>query len=128
MRAGLACCRGIEKLIFGLTRGEGISTIQFEPEARFRVDVERLDLGAVGVGQAQSLPLAIYNEGDAPLFVSNISIDRESAFSVTPVSLTVDPGETGSVQVRFEPNASGIESTEMVLRSNDSETGKCTDW
>jgi len=112
---------GDEKRIFGLTRGEGISTIQFEPEARFRVDVERLDLGAVGVGQAQSLPLAIYNEGDAPLFVSNISIDRESAFSVTPVSLTVDPGETGSVQVRFEPNASGIESTEMVLRSNDSD-------
>ena len=110
---------GGEKRIFGLTRMEGISTIRFAPEARFRLGADRLDLGAVGVGQAQSLPLAIHNEGDASLIVSNISVKRESAFSVTPVSLTVEPGETGSVQVRFEPNTSGTESTDMVLRSND---------
>lgn len=110
---------GVEGRLLGLTRNSGIYALQFEPEARARFSASQLNFGPVAVGSIASLAVDISNDGQASLVVSNINVDRESAFGVSPASLTVKAGQTERVQVRFQPQQRGAVSTNMMVRSND---------
>ncbi len=112
---------GTDRRVYGLTRSAGILTMSFSPEARIELSTERLDFGSVGVGANQSLALDISNDGQAPLVISNINIDRESPFSISAVSVTIPAGQSERLQVRFGPLVSGAASTQLVIRSNDAD-------
>ena len=80
--------------ILGGGIGAGIQEILFEPEPQIRIDTASLDFGMVSVGVPSVHALEIANDGQVDLVVSNLSIERESGFSVTPATITVAPGRS----------------------------------
>ena len=105
--------------IFGGGVGDGVQEIRFEPEPQIRISLATLDFGMVSVGVPSVQTLVLANDGQADLIISNLSIERESGFSVSPASATVLPGENVEVEVRFQPTVRGTAATTLVARSND---------
>jgi len=97
----------------------GIVEIHFEPEAQIRLAVSSLDFGMVEVGVPSIQTLELANDGLVDLVVSNLSIERESGFSVSPASIAVAPGTSTRLEVRFQPALRGPASATLVARSND---------
>lgn len=105
--------------IFGGGIGAGIQQITIEPEAQIRVRRSALDFGMVAVGVPSVKTLTIVNDGQADLVISNLSIERQSSFSVSPASATVARGDSVDVKVQFKPSGRGTASTTLIARSND---------
>ena len=105
--------------VFGGGIGNGIQEIRFDPEPQIRLGATRLDFGMVSVGVPSVRTLEIANDGQAELVVSNLSIQRGSGFSVTPATITLAPGTSGAVEVRFQPSRRGATTTALIARSND---------
>jgi sugar lactone lactonase YvrE len=82
-----------------------------------RVAATPLDYGSVGVGYAFDRPLAIHNDGSAPLAVSNI-VSSNSRFIPVQATVQVPAGAMRNVLVRFAPSASGSETGTLTLTSN----------
>ena len=82
-----------------------------------------LGFGFVPVGRSVSLPVYVYNCGDAPLVVTAISRSAGSAdFTVDPAPafpVTVAPGATANFGIVFTPSARGDQSAAFDLVSND---------
>ena len=87
------------------------------------VDEDELTV-ITAVGEASEIQLQVRNicaSGPA-LVVESLGLSDEGAgFEVldsgTPLSL--DPGESGALVVRFEPGSLGLHVTDLALRSND---------
>src|SRR5690606_8658635 len=60
----------------------------------------------------------ISNSGTADLVVSSITSDN-GVFTVSPPSLTLNPGQSGPVIVTFMPSATGSQSASLTVLSND---------
>ena len=92
---------------------------------RLQVDPASLDFGNVVIGQSRTLSLSIRNGGTATLTVSSVvsSSPRYTVESVLP--LTVTPGSTQQLQIRFTPAAAatGAQTATLTVSSNDSLTG-----
>ena len=77
------------------------------------------------VGEADSQSVFLGNDGVLPLHVSEVSA-TPAAFEVDGAPLTLDPGETREVVVRFRPTAPGSFSGLVTFRSDDPDEGTAT--
>jgi hypothetical protein len=64
--------------------------------------VNLVDFGPVAPGGHAQVPLAVRNQGTAPLTLFDASVDH-SAFTVAPTRLRVEPGKTATFTLGFTP-------------------------
>jgi hypothetical protein len=104
--------------------GETPTTTPPGASPRLQVDPPSLDFGAVVLGQSRTLSLSIRNGGTAPLTVASILSDN-ARFAVEGLfPVTVLPGSTQLVAIRFTPaTPAAIHSGALTVTSNDSLTG-----
>ncbi len=83
-----------------------------------------LDFGAVTVGNTQTRSTTISNTGSAALTISSLTISGNSDFvlnSSTPATpFDIAAGANATVQVNYTPGASGSDSGQLTIASNDS--------
>jgi subtilisin family serine protease/DNA-binding beta-propeller fold protein YncE len=77
-----------------------------------------LDFGEMDVGQERVIPLVARNEGGRTLEVTGISVTG-AGFSVAPPSMSLPPGATGVLSVRFAAGAPGEADGALRLATND---------
>jgi hypothetical protein len=80
----------------------------------------RLDFGIERVSTQKSLTLTVHNAGTVGLNVSNLH-STSPVFSVSPIGLTVGAGTSGSLTVRFVPNAKMKFGANLMMQTNDPE-------
>jgi ASPM-SPD-2-Hydin domain-containing protein/LVIVD repeat-containing protein len=80
-------------------------------------DVNLVDFGPVAPGAVARVPLAVRNQGTAPLTIFDTAIDHPS-FKVEPRELRVPPGETATFTLAFEPQ-SPDKATALLRFSSD---------
>ena len=80
-------------------------------------DVNLVDFGPVAPGAVARVPLAVRNQGTAPLTIFDAAIDQPS-FTVEPRALRVPPGETATFTLSFEPKAAD-KATALLRVSTD---------
>ncbi|UII24061.1 Ig-like domain-containing protein [Fulvivirga ligni] len=78
---------------------------------------ELLEFGSVFIGNSETLPLTIANDGLGDLEISEISTSG-FAFSVEPSSLSIAPGGEATVMVTFSPAYAGNINGTLTLSSN----------
>ena len=98
-------------LWFWLARDEGNPDIAAEPDTLF--------FGVVTVGGAVIESFALLNEGDAPLVVNAFGVPGPSFTVLDAGPLTVPPGGSATVRVRFAPPTAGPFNGPLVVESND---------
>ncbi len=79
---------------------------------------DTLTFDSLLVGESQSLPVEIFNNGSSDLSVSNISSDNP-VFTADPTSLLVEPLSSEPATITFTPDAAGDISGYMVFASDD---------
>ena len=77
------------------------------------VDADTLRFGEVEIDRSQSLAVAVRNQGDLPGTLA-VSVDH-AVFQVEAAELTVAPGETAELTVRFAPDREGVFSGTVDL-------------
>jgi hypothetical protein len=66
-----------------------------------------MDFGTINVGTTKDLTLVLRNDGNAPLTINSVS-DPASPYSfLTPKPITINPGTSYELQIRFAPYAAG---------------------
>lgn len=85
---------------------------------KLTVDQTSLAFGSVPVGQYKDLALTIGNTGAAALNVTSIS-SSNAAFRASVATLTVAPGASTPIGVRFTPTAAGSQTGSLTFASND---------
>ena len=82
-----------------------------EPNLNWTITPASLDFGPIGVGAAQELTVTINNTGEGAFLVSPVIPDSCSVFTITggAAPLSVDPGATHTVTVRFSPLEEGVD-------------------
>ncbi len=94
---------------------------------RLQVDPPTLDFGSVLIGQNRALTLSIRNGGGSVLSVTSLSSSNARYTVEGPLlPLTIQPGSTQQVQVRFSPTATGPQTGVLTVNSNDTVTGPVT--
>lgn len=77
-----------------------------------------LAFGDVNVGQSGSLGTTVSNSGNAACNV-NITRTGSADFAATPLSFTVQPGNSRTVSVTYTPAAVGADTGNLAVASND---------
>jgi hypothetical protein len=75
--------------------------------------INRLDFGSVAADRSRTIPVAVTNQGTAPLNITETRV-ANAAFTVEPERLRLDAGETKTIQIRYtagddQPAASVVE-------------------
>lgn len=82
-----------------------------------------LDFGDVCIGGSETLPLEIFNVGDATLTVNNVSrVAGSSDISVDPnptVPVTISPDAHVDFTIRCTPTTLGVQNTTIRVESDD---------
>lgn len=79
------------------------------------LDQAELDLGQVVNGEIRSFEVAVRNLGNGPLVIEAVSTSCGcTSASIDPS--TIQPGESGMLQVRFDSGAHGPEANGPVMR------------
>lgn len=80
-----------------------------------------LNFGNVTVGQSSTLPLTITSNGTAALTISSAAISG-TGFSVSGASfpMSLNPGQSVTLSVRYAPTAAGTGTGALTLKSNAS--------
>jgi large repetitive protein len=95
------------------------ATINFiPPPAEITLSDTIVSLGIIALDSSDAGVFTITNDGLGPLIVSSIESDNV-AFTVTPSSVTLTPGDSQIVSVTFNPTRSGTDSTTITVESND---------
>ncbi len=101
----------------------GTSPAPVEQSApRIQVTPDFLDFGVVLKNTTASLPLEVANTGDAELYIGAIVIVQEEepfSWNVQPLPLTLPPGVTVTIQVRFTPGADQGYWGTLQIENND---------
>jgi len=84
-----------------------------------------IDLDTISVDSSKTEIFTINNDGEADLVVSDISVD-DNAFTITPTSVNLTPGDSQIVSVRFTPVNAGDYSGTITITSNDGDEGTLT--
>jgi hypothetical protein len=77
-----------------------------------------IDFGPVPTGQSKVTPIEIFNQGTAPLIISENAVEGAS-FSVSPQRVQIAPGGTAKLSVTYRPKAGTPESGYLRIKSND---------
>jgi hypothetical protein len=80
-------------------------------------DVNLVDFGAVTPGAVARVPLAVRNQGTAPLTIVDAAVDQPP-FTVEPREMRVPPGETATFTLAFAPK-SADKTTALLRFSSD---------
>ena len=91
------------------------------PASNLSLSTASIDFGATATGTQQVQTLAISNTGNVDLLISSITGIAAPFSFATPVTgpITIAPGATQNLTVRFAPTSSGSPSTSMMIASND---------
>jgi hypothetical protein len=83
--------------------------------------VERVDFGAVGLGESVAFRLLLINTGADTMQVTSIA-SSDPQFDVSPQNLTIPPGIRKDVEILFRPQNLGNAATTLTLESSDPES------
>ncbi len=89
------------------------------PVASF--NMESIDYGNVQVGAYVSKELIITNDGGENLIISDITIEGDEEFTFTPSyngDITIEPGNSYSLSVNFQPNDQGVKTGNLKIIDN----------
>jgi photosystem II stability/assembly factor-like uncharacterized protein len=89
------------------------------------VNPSSLDFGNINPGESADLPIIIYNTGTANLLINSFSFTGTDASSFTRYSpdssgiiITIQPGESYAVKIRFTPLAAGSKTANLIINNN----------
>ncbi len=85
--------------------------------SELHLSTSEIDFGSVAMGDSTERIFSIQNDGNEPLEVTGLEISR-SAFTAGPSSVTVLPGESASLTVRFAPNEPAQYDATLRVLSN----------
>ncbi|MBN2209182.1 MAG: choice-of-anchor D domain-containing protein, partial [Candidatus Coatesbacteria bacterium] len=97
------------------------TTVYSVPGAKIWVSADSIDFGEVNVGEEGSRTLAVRNDGDSDLWVTNISVGSGSFDfqSSLPLPITLGPGDGFDLEVMFLPPEEGTFEDVLSIESND---------
>lgn len=78
-----------------------------------------LSLPATAVTDTAVATFSVRNTGSAPLTIDKVTFLQEGFRCITPLPITINNGNTGSIEVQFIPAKEGSYSTTMQVYSND---------
>lgn len=81
-------------------------------------DVNLVDFGPVAPGAVARVPLAVRNQGTAPLTIVDAAVDQPS-FTIAPRELRVQPGETATFTLTFEPTSADKATARLRVSTDD---------
>ncbi|HKQ98341.1 MAG TPA: choice-of-anchor D domain-containing protein [Candidatus Polarisedimenticolia bacterium] len=84
----------------------------------YETSAERLEFGTPFTGVVVTRQITARNVGTRPLSIVSIAADRPE-YTATPASVTLPPGATAPITVRFAPTAPGDASGSLSLTSDD---------
>jgi hypothetical protein len=90
--------------------------------ARIEVEPIRVDFGGLDAGESQVRQVLVRNVGEDALTVSEIGLQFATSpdFAYTgPATLSLAPGESESVDVRYTPSGPGTDTGYLYFISND---------
>ncbi|GEM_PF-6173664 len=104
----------------GVLQTSAIVRVVVTPAPFIRTSSATLSFGEILVGSSLAQTLVVSNPGTAPLSITNIGLAGADAsqFQASPKSLTAQPGGEQSIQVVFEPTASGGRQASLTLTHN----------
>jgi hypothetical protein len=80
--------------------------------------VSMMDFGPVAVGESNTLPLEVTNQGTAPLTLVNNWVFGDT-FTVTPQQARIEPGQTATLMVTYTATKAELEFGYLQLLSDD---------
>jgi hypothetical protein len=80
--------------------------------------VSMIDFGPVEVGQSNTLPLEVTNQGTAALTLVNNWVFG-GAYTVTPRQARIEPGETAVLTLTYTPTTTELETGYLQILSDD---------
>ncbi len=82
------------------------------------------DMGNVEVGMSLDAQIPVRNTGDKPLVVSDVTLTAGGSsageFSVLSMPGTVQPGTSGFLKIRFQPDNDGLKTASVAVTHNGS--------
>lgn len=98
------------------------------PTARPEIEARPVALQLVApVGETATAEITIGNGGDADLIIDQVvMMPEDPLFEMSMPDLTVAPGESTAITVRFTPQEEREVRVELIIRSNDREQGTLT--
>jgi hypothetical protein len=93
---------------------------------RLDLSPTRLEFGNVSLGQSRDLSLTARNLGDQTLVINSIASSVGAFAVVTGAPLTVAPGSSAQIAVRFAPANAGTISGVLSLSTNDPQQAAVT--
>jgi hypothetical protein len=101
--------------------GSGTATTPVASTPQLTVSATTLVFGNVTVGSSSSQPVTLTSTGTAPVTITS-GVLTGSAFSApgTPFPITLNPNQSVTVDVVFDPSTAGPASGQMTLQSNSS--------
>ena len=99
----------------------GVGRISEPDAAEIRVFTGLRDFGSVATGASESVTVSVTNVGTS-LLTASASVIESSVFSVSPTLFTLEPGETGLLDVTFSPSTAGAWTGELNITINDGVT------
>ena len=95
------------------------------PDINIDVTPMQVALGQVIVGQTKTVSVPVKNTATLPLHLSHATLSPSAgglSVSVNPAPVTVQPGASTVVQLRWSPSSPGALSTWLELSSDDPDT------
>jgi Abnormal spindle-like microcephaly-assoc'd, ASPM-SPD-2-Hydin len=102
----------------------GTGTVTTSPQ--LTVSTNSLSFGSVAVNSTATLPLTLTSSGTAPVTISASTLSG-TGFTDSGASfpVTLNPSQTVTLQLKFNPTAAGVATGQLTLNSNSS-TGPIT--
>jgi Abnormal spindle-like microcephaly-assoc'd, ASPM-SPD-2-Hydin len=93
--------------------------------SQLTVSTSSLSFGNVTVGTATTLPLTLTSTGTSPVIVNSAAISG-SGFTIVAQSfpVTLNPAQSVTLQVQFDPTATGAASGQITISSNSATGGR----
>ncbi len=110
-----------------------LSCSDFGQESEEKATIEvpsSVSFGSLTVGDSMDTAVVISNRGDLDLVIYSADLsgpDKGDFKILTPLdSVTVNPSNDTSLDLRFEPDSLGVKSATLTVNSNDPDAGNAT--
>lgn len=115
----VAFCGGL------LLAGCGAAQFSDLPAAQLTVNATSVGFGVVDMNSPATQVVKVSSTGGAPLTITDVTVSG-TGFTVSGVSLplTLDPGTSTALNVKFTPVAAGSVTGELTITSNSKAHGK----